>query len=868
MPRHPDIGWQHGKMVGGRRHHVQCNYCHRVVIGGITRFKKHLASKRGEVKGCDAAPKEIKEIIQKQLSTLTAHKMAGKKQGNMLTGAVLIPHSTNHEMNSDASDSEESNTRQEPLSIQEIEHPLNSSDHQYMGTTAESVDAVSSASEKELQELAPPRATDLGWAHGSMVNGDRQKIVCRYCHKVILGGGVSRLKQHLAGERGNIAPCEKVPDEVKAQIQQHLGYKILEKLHKQKELGAAKVSAPHRRERRHKRDGDFVTSTQIVRSRRRGKEVDEGSSSKIKQRKLFVPQLTTKPHSSPLFSFVSQEIIDQADIAVAKFMYHAGIPLNAANSFYFQGMADAIAAAGPGYKMPSYHSLRGKLLGKCILEVDASCDELRKSWEVTGCTVMVDRWTDRAGQTIIDVFVYCTKGTIFLLSVDAFVTESSLDGLVSLFDNVVQKVGPENIVNFLIDTTPCYVAAAKILIKKYKTFFWTICANHCVELMLQGLGKLDEVKNVLERAKKMCQLIYNNEWVLNFVRKQTEGREIFQSARTEFLTKFRTLQNIVSLKDCCHHMFTSTIWEESAFAKQRLGVDVREIVLDPQFWLSSTKITRVSEALITVLEVADSKERPSIGYMYDAMDKAKKNIISAFDKDDSGYLPYLEVIAHAQEEFHSPLHATACYLNPSIYYKPSFSITSVIQKGLLDCIETLEPNTTAQDNITRDKAFFEDAAGDFSRPMALRGRESLAPATWWSQYASDYPDLQRFAVRILSQTCSISTCERNRAFNMSSKNRLEHQRLNDLSYVHYNLGLQQKQAAAHGVKAPTEAEYDPTSLEGRNSSIGDWIEDPGLFEEECTTGMDDALPSDATPVKKEFEYFVVDGVQSEEQSRC
>lgn len=861
MPRHPDIGWQHGKMVGGRRHHVQCNYCHRVIIGGITRFKKHLASKRGEVKGCEAAPKEVKEMIKAHVSMLIANKVAGKKQGKMPTGAVQVPPSANHEVDSDASDTDESDTRRELLALHEVEeHATNSSNHQYVGVTAGSFDALSSGSDKELQELAPPRATDPGWAHGSMVNGDRQKIICRYCHKVILGGGVSRLKQHLAGERGNIAPCDKAPDEVKAQMQQHLGFKILEKLYKQKELGAAKVSAPLIKEKGPKGDGPSATSVQAVCRKRNGKELGEGSSGKSKERRLSVPPLAAIPRSSPQLTIASQESIDQTDIAVAKFMYHAGVPFNASNSLYFQRMADAIAAVGPGYRMPSYNSLRGELLAKCALEVDGSCKELRKSWEVTGCTVMVDRWRDQAGQTTIDTYVYCPKGTMFLMSVDTSDTENSLDALVSLFDSIIQKVGPKNVVNFIIDTTPSYIAAARVVTEKYKTFFWTICANHCIELMLRDLGKLSEVKNVLQKAKKICQFIYNNEWVLHLLRKETEGRDIFQPAATEFLTKFHTLQNIVTLKDCLHRMFTGTTWKQSVSSELKLGADVQEIVLDPQFWLCSTRITRVSEALITVLRVADSKERPSIGYLYDAMGKAKKTIISAFANDESDYLQYLKVIEHAQEECHSPLHAAACYLNPSIYYNPSFSVTNVIQKGLLDCIETLEPDTTAQDNITRDKAYYEDAVGDFSRPMALRGRESLIPATWWSQYASDYQDLQRFAVRILSQTCSISTHERNQTFNKcsrSSKNRLERLRLNDIAYVQYNLGLQQSQPVAPGTKTLPRFEYDPLSVEGMIANVGELIEDPGIIEVGCTNGVD-VVPS-VPVIKKECVNFDIAG---------
>jgi hypothetical protein len=53
--------------------------------------------------------------------------------------------------------------------------------------------------------------------------------------------------------------------------------------------------------------------------------------------------------------------------------------------------------------------------------------------------------------------------------------------------------------------------------------------------------------------------------------------------------------------------------------------------------------------------------------------------------------------------------------------------------------------------------------------------------------------LQKLALRVLSQTCSASGCERSWSFfeQVHSKkgNRLEHQRLNDIVYVHCNLRL-------------------------------------------------------------------------------
>ncbi|KAJ4720490.1 HAT transposon superfamily [Melia azedarach] len=720
---------------------------------------------------------------------------------------------------------------------------------------------------KDNQGLAPPRATDPGWAHGTMVNGGRQKIKCKYCHKIFLGGGISRLKQHLAGERGNVAPCEEVPEEVKVQIQQHLGFKVLEKLKRQKGLKGKKNSFLPYFEGIEEGDDDDddcddaerikPTSVQGT-NRRRGKEIVEGTSNRTKRRKrqnFPAAPVVAQPLRQ---SFASQESLYEADMAVARFMYDAGLPFTAANSHFFQQMADAIATVGPGYKMPSYHSLRSKLLNRVVQDAGAYCEELKKTWEVTGCSVLVDRWMDRTARTVINFFVYCPKGTVFLKSVDASDITKSAEALLNLFDSVVQEVGPKNIVNFVTDTSPSYRAAGKLLMDKYKTFFCSTCGVQCIDIMLEEIGKIDEVNEALAKAKRITQFIYNNAWVLNLMRKKTGGRDILQLGITRFASIFLTLENIATLKDQLHQMFTGTAWMHSSFAKQRAGLEVTEIIESPLFWSFCDQTLKVSRPLLSVLHLMDCEERPSVGYVYDAMEKAKKSIIAAFDNKESDCMPYLNVIDHLwQEEFHSPLHAAAYYLNPSVFYNPSFSSTKVIQKGLLDCIETLEPNLSAQVMITSHINFYEEAVGDFGRPVALRGRESLAPATWWSLYAADYPELQRLAIRILSQTCSITRCGRNwsmfERIHSKKRNRLEHQRLNDLIFVHYNLHLQQRKTEAVKARRSRGGTLDPICLEAVDANIGDWVEDMGSMEGEDLSWMDVTVPSERTFISHELQ---------------
>ncbi|MQM00736.1 hypothetical protein Taro_033477 [Colocasia esculenta] len=66
---------------------------------------------------------------------------------------------------------------------------------------------------------------DIGWQHGVML-GSRHNFKCNYCSFTGQGGGVSRLKKHLAGGRlagyHDVQGCKMVPSEVKKLMIEHL----------------------------------------------------------------------------------------------------------------------------------------------------------------------------------------------------------------------------------------------------------------------------------------------------------------------------------------------------------------------------------------------------------------------------------------------------------------------------------------------------------------------------------------------------------------------------------------------------------------------------------------------------------------------
>lgn len=70
----------------------------------------------------------------------------------------------------------------------------------------------------------------------------------------------------------------------------------------------------------------------------------------------------------------------------------------------------------------------------------------------------------------------------------------------------------------------------------------------------------------------------------------------------------------------------------------------------------------------------------------------------------------------------------------------------------------------------------------------------MPSAIWWSTYGDNCPELQKLAIRVLSQTCNgasryaLNRCMAEKLLN-EGRNRLEQQRLCDLAFLHYNMQL-------------------------------------------------------------------------------
>jgi len=56
---------------------------------------------------------------------------------------------------------------------------------------------------------------------------------------------------------------------------------------------------------------------------------------------------------------------------------------------------------------------------------------------------------------------------------------------------------------------------------------------------------------------------------------------------------------------------------------------------------------------------------------------------------------------------------------------------------------------------------FKTKSGLYDTNIVQLALKTKTPSQWWESYGDEHPELQRFAIRVLSLTCSSSGCERN-----------------------------------------------------------------------------------------------------------
>ncbi|XP_025670279.1 uncharacterized protein [Arachis hypogaea] len=354
--------------------------------------------------------------------------------------------------------------------------------------------------------------------------------------------------------------------------------------------------------------------------------------------------------------------------------------------------------------------MRVHLLGDLKKECQLLVEGYRSSWKSIGCTLMADGWTDK--------------------------------GSFKLFAEVIEWVGSSNIVHVVTNNAANYVSAEKLIHEKYPNIFWSPCAAHCINLILKDIASIPHIADLASRASKVTVFVYNHMIFLSWLRKRKDWKEIVRPGVTRFATVFITLKSIYDHKE-----------------------DLQSLVVDKYF--TSHKLSKSVNGKM-LLRLVDADEKPSLGSVYDGMQRAKIAIKTMFRNRKVAYTPYRSILKiRWDNHLKRDLHAAAYFLNPDCFYSEEF-------------VEKVN-------------------GGGYTVGVLLI--------------------CKKMVIRLLHQTSSSSGCERNwslfEQIHSKRRNRLEYQRLSDIVYVTYNLRLQSRM---HRKKK----NYDPIDIQSIDT-VDFWV---------------------------------------------
>ena len=281
-------------------------------------------------------------------------------------------------------------------------------------------------------------------------------------------------------------------------------------------------------------------------------------------------------------------------------------------------------------------------------------------------------------------------------------------------------VGAENVVQVVTDNASNNMGEKVMLKDKRPKIFWTSCATHTINLMVEAVAKLKHFGSTITKAKEMTTFLYAHHTTLALMRSYTKKRDIVRPGVTRFASAFLTLQSLLEKKDALRYMVVERAWEDMSHVKTKKGKDGTSTVMDANFWKGVLLCIKVFEPLVRVLHLVDGDIKPSMAWLYGELVNAKREMKEAFNNLERNYKDTMGIVEKKMNgRLDSPLHMAAYVLNPHYSYADS-SVFTTANEGFQECAEQYYANDHDTCMLVVNDEFlkYENKEGTFGKKLA------------------------------------------------------------------------------------------------------------------------------------------------------
>jgi len=477
---------------------------------------------------------------------------------------------------------------------------------------------------------------------------------------------------------------------------------------------------------------------------------------------------------------MSEEEQETLEISLSQALFAAGVPFSFLENDYVIQFFQQLCLA---FKLPNRKKLADELLDDVFDGVKAECNE--QILQAKSLTMVSDGWSN-INQESVQNFVICTPKPLFF---DAIYSGEESHTAKWVANEIIKQMEIIDINKFsavITDTASVMKAAWRIIEESYPNIVCLGCNSHVMNLLISDILKIDQIKSVVENAKKLVNYFKGHIQAaakLKRIQKENYSKEI--ALVLPALTRWRThLACFQSLQN------SKTALEQALMDVkicQNMDLTLRAHILSDDFWEDLNIITKIMEPMVSALKLFES-DTSILSTVYSYF----KKVMDQINQIDCNFSDKLqELITNRWEYTYHPIMMTAYMLDPQFLEESKNNGIEFTGYAEFTTFINKKFNQEEAVELFAELVNFRNKNSPYDNEIIWKSANILNSSLWWQSWSTS--KLQQLAIKVLSIPTSSAAAKRNFStfsfINNKIRNRLKNDRIKKLVYIYENLRM-------------------------------------------------------------------------------